>query len=69
MTLMTAVFWSCIAITGAVFGVMIYSIATFRRDGEPTIVARHAVMEVIWASIPLVILVLAAVPAIRMIGG
>jgi heme/copper-type cytochrome/quinol oxidase subunit 2 len=65
--MLTAVFWSCAAVSMAVFGVMIYSIATFKRSGESTIVARHAVAEVLWASVPIVILVLAAVPAIRMI--
>jgi heme/copper-type cytochrome/quinol oxidase subunit 2 len=65
--MLTAVFWGCLAVSTAVFGVMIYSIATFRRSGERATVARRAVAEVLWASVPIVILVLAAVPALRMI--
>jgi heme/copper-type cytochrome/quinol oxidase subunit 2 len=67
MTLLGAVFWICIAVSTAVFGVMIYSIATFRRSGERPIVARNAVAEVLWATVPIAILVLAAVPALRML--
>ena len=65
--MLTAVFWSCGLVSMAVFGVMIYSIATFRRSGERASVARHAVAEVLWATVPIAILVLAAAPALRMI--
>jgi heme/copper-type cytochrome/quinol oxidase subunit 2 len=64
--MLAAIVWSCVAISTAVFGVMIYSILTFRREGERAVVARHTVAEVLWATIPILILVLAAAPAIRL---
>ena len=65
--MLAGIFWTCVAISTAVFGVMIYSILTFRRSGERAAVARHTVAEVLWATIPILILVLAAAPAIRLI--
>ena len=63
--MLTAILWSCAAISIAVFGVMLYSVATFRRGDERIAAHRHAVVEVIWAAIPIAILVLAAAPAVR----
>jgi cytochrome c oxidase subunit II len=64
--MLEAIFWACVATSLAVFGVIIWSVATFRRAGGHALVDRHAVTEVVWASIPIAILVLAAAPAIRL---
>src|SRR5580704_2056931 len=62
------IFWVCVAIGVVVFGVMIYSIITFRRSkgavADVTMVHNTRV-EVVWTVIPVVILVAMAVPAAR----
>ena len=65
--MLTTIFWACVAISVVVFGVMLYSVATFRRTGDRAILDRHATAEVLWASVPIAILVLAAVPAVRLV--
>jgi cytochrome c oxidase subunit II len=61
------ILWVCVAIAVAVFSVMIYSIATFRKSKGA--VAAHfdhnTQAEVIWTLIPVVILVAMAIPAAR----
>jgi cytochrome c oxidase subunit II len=61
------ILWVCVAIAVAVFGVMIYSIATFRKSkGAVSADFDHNTKaEVIWTVIPVVILVAMAVPAAR----
>ena len=61
------ILWVCVAIAVAVFGVMIYSIATFRKSkGAVSATFDHNTnAEVIWTLIPVVILVAMAIPAAR----
>jgi cytochrome c oxidase subunit 2 len=61
------VLWVCVAIAVAVFGVMIYSIATFRKSkgAVPASFDHNTKAEVIWTVIPVMILVALAIPAAR----
>jgi cytochrome c oxidase subunit 2 len=60
--------WVCVAIGVVVFGVMIYSIVTFRhsRGAVPdTTMVHNTKVEVIWTVIPVAILIAVAIPAAR----
>jgi len=59
------ILWICVAIAVAVFAVMIYSIATFRKSkgAVPATFDHNTKAEVIWTVIPVLILVGMAVPA------
>ena len=59
------VFWWCVAIGVVVFGVMIISLVKHRksRGVKPASFSHSTVAEVIWTAIPVVILLLMAVPA------
>jgi cytochrome c oxidase subunit 2 len=59
------ILWVCVAIAVAVFSVMIYSIATFRKSkGAVSADFDHNTKaEVIWTVIPVMILVAMAIPA------
>ncbi len=61
------ILWICVAIAAAVFGVMIYSIATFRKSkgAVPATFDHNTKAEVIWTVIPVIILVGMAVPAAK----
>lgn len=61
------ILWICVAIAVAVFGVMIYSIATFRRSkgAVPATFDHSTKAEIVWTVIPVAILVFMAVPAAR----
>ena len=62
------IFWICVWIGVVVFGVMIYSIVTFRRSKgavADTTLVHNTKVEVIWTIVPVVILVGMAVPAAR----
>jgi cytochrome c oxidase subunit 2 len=61
-------FWWCVAISVVVFGVMIYSLVTFRKSRgavADTTLTHSTRVEVIWTLIPAVILVIMAIPAAR----
>ena len=61
------ILWICVVIAVAVFGVMIYSIATFRKS-KGAVAAdfdHNTKAEIIWTVIPVLILVAMAVPAAR----
>ena len=62
------IFWWCVAIAIVVFGVMIYSIATFRKSkgavADVTLTHSQKV-EVIWTIVPILILVVMAIPAAK----
>ena len=60
----TPILWVCGFVTAAVFAVMLHSIATFRRaaGSRPGTVA-----EILWAIVPIFIMVSAALPAARML--
>jgi heme/copper-type cytochrome/quinol oxidase subunit 2 len=64
MTVPTPVLWICAFVTAAVFAVMLHSIATFRRShaGQPS-----ALTEILWAIVPIFIMVSTALPAVRML--
>jgi cytochrome c oxidase subunit II len=61
------ILWICVVIAAAVFGVMIYSIATFRKSkgAVPASFDHNTKAEVIWTVIPVMILVAMAVPAAK----
>jgi cytochrome c oxidase subunit 2 len=62
------IFWVCVWIGVAVFGVMIYSIIVFRKSRgaiPDTTMVHNTRMEVIWTTIPVLILIASAVPAAR----
>jgi len=60
------VFWICVGIAVVVFGVMIYSLVTFRHSKgaiPDTTMVHSTKVEIIWTVIPVLILVVMAVPA------
>jgi cytochrome c oxidase subunit II len=62
------IFWICVAIGVVVFGVMIWSLINFRKSkgaiADVTLV-HNTKVEFIWTVVPVVILVVMAVPAAR----
>lgn len=67
---MIFILWACVAISAVVFGVMIYSIATFPKTHANLTKAaatfRHSTLvEILWAIVPIVILVGMAAPAVK----
>ena len=61
--------WLCAAIGVAIFAAMIGSIVTFRRslrDCPPTSASAQAT-EILWALIPIAIVLATAIPAVRTI--
>lgn len=59
-------FWLCVAIAVVVFGVMFYSIFTFRKSRgaiPDTTMVHSTTVEIIWTILPIIILVATAVPA------
>ena len=64
------VFWICVGIAVVVFGVMIYALVKFRRSqgAKPDTTLLHSTtVEIIWTVIPVVILVVMAIPAAKVI--
>ncbi len=61
------ILWICVAIAVAVFSVMIYSIATFRKSkgAVSASFSHNTTAEVVWTLIPVMILVAMAIPAAR----
>lgn len=64
MNLMHAALWICAALATAIFGVILHSVATFR--GSPTGLRRRTLVEIAWALVPILIVVAAATPVLRM---
>jgi len=62
--LSTPILWACGFVAAAVFAVMIHSVATFRRasGGHPS-----ALVEILWAIVPIFIMVTSALPAVKML--
>ena len=60
-----AAFWICVAIGVVVFGVMFYSIIMHRKSRHPVAAKFHQNLglEIAWAIIPLIILIIVAIPA------
>jgi cytochrome c oxidase subunit 2 len=64
------VFWICVGIAVVVFGAMIYALLKFRhsRGAVPDTTMLHSTkVEIIWTIIPVVILVVMAIPAAELI--
>jgi cytochrome c oxidase subunit 2 len=64
------VFWICVGIAVVVFGVMIYSLIAFRQSKgavPDTTMVHSTKVEIIWTIIPVVILIVMAVPAAELI--
>jgi cytochrome c oxidase subunit II len=62
------IFWVCVVIGIVVFGVMIYSLVKFRKTKgavPDTTLVHNTKVEIVWTVIPVIILVLMAVPAAR----
>ena len=62
------IFWVCVVIGIVVFGVMIYSIVTFRHSKgavPDTTMVHNTKVEIVWTIVPVVILVGMAVPSAR----
>jgi cytochrome c oxidase subunit 2 len=59
----------CTIVAAVVFGVMLYSIATFRgpQGTTPATFRRCSMVEVIWALVPLAIFIAATLPSLRLI--
>jgi len=59
------ILWVCVLISVAVFGMMIYSIVKFRhsKGAVPATFDHSTKAEIIWTTIPVVILVAMAIPA------
>jgi cytochrome c oxidase subunit 2 len=63
-------FWICVAIAIVVFGAMIYSLVKFRKSqgAIPDTTMLHSTkVEIIWTVIPVLILVVVAIPAAELI--
>lgn len=63
------IFWICVAIGVIVFGVMLYAIINHRKSlgVKPAEFHEHLWLEIFWSIIPLVILVVIAVPATKVL--
>jgi heme/copper-type cytochrome/quinol oxidase subunit 2 len=62
------ILWSCALVVIGVFAVMIHSIATF--SGRASVEERaqpRALTEILWAIVPIFIMVSTALPAVRML--
>ena len=62
-----SILWVCGIIAAAVFAVMIYSVATFAGEpgDTPAKYRRGPFAEVLWAIVPILIVVALALPAVR----
>jgi cytochrome c oxidase subunit 2 len=61
------ILWVCVVIGVGVYAAMVYAIVKFRKSkgAEPAKFTHNGVAEVIWTTIPAIILVVMAVPAAR----
>src|SRR5579859_7542411 len=62
------VFWICVGIGVVVFGVMIWSLIAFRKSRgavADTTLVHNTGVEVVWTIVPVIILIVMAVPAAR----
>lgn len=63
----TPILWIGAFVAAAVFAVMIHSIATFRRGGAGPGAHPRALAEILWAIVPIFIMVSTALPAVKML--
>jgi cytochrome c oxidase subunit 2 len=64
------VFWICVGIAVVVFGAMIYSLVKFRKSQgavADTSMIHSTKVEIVWTIVPVIILIVMAVPAADMI--
>lgn len=63
------VFWICVGIGVVVFGVLIYSLIMHRksRGVQAAHFHEHLTLEIVWAVIPFIILIVMAVPATKLL--
>jgi cytochrome c oxidase subunit II len=63
----TALLWLCITLAILVFGVMLYSVGAYRvpRDAAPVRHRNNVFIELLWAAVPIAIMVIAALPILR----
>ena len=66
--MLTSIFWIEVLIATVVFGVMLYSVATFpiARNAMTVRRRRNVLVELVWTLIPIAIVVAATWPAVRM---
>jgi cytochrome c oxidase subunit II len=63
---MNTLMWMCAAVAVAIFGAILHSVATFRSEGEAKPrYRRRTVIEVVWALVPILIVIAAAVPSFQ----
>jgi heme/copper-type cytochrome/quinol oxidase subunit 2 len=65
----TIVLWACVVIAIAVFATMLWSVARFRPVASdcPAARGRKNRVEVVWAIMPILIVIATAAPAIRVL--
>jgi cytochrome c oxidase subunit 2 len=64
---MNTLMWACAAVAIAIFGAILHSVATFGSGSERTgNYKRRTLIEVVWALVPILIVIAAAVPSFRM---
>jgi cytochrome c oxidase subunit 2 len=63
------IFWICVAIGVVVFGVMFYSIINHRKSKghKAANFHSHPVLEIAWTIVPVIILIIMAIPATRVL--
>lgn len=63
------IFWICVGIAVVVFGVLIYALIFHRksRGAKAAEFHEHPALEIVWAIIPFIILIVMAVPATRVL--
>jgi len=63
------ILWMVVAIGVAVFGVMFYAIIFHRKSREQKAAQfhQHKMVEVLWAVIPVIILIVMAIPAFKVV--
>lgn len=64
-----AILWVCAGIAAAVFGVMLYSVATFRGAMSVAVAGRRrsTLVELIWALVPITIVIVAIIPIVDLL--
>jgi heme/copper-type cytochrome/quinol oxidase subunit 2 len=65
MIVSSTLLWGGALVVAAVFAVMLHSIATFRRGAGAD--GAGALAEILWAIVPIFIMVSSALPAVRML--
>ncbi len=64
-----ALLWGCTGIAVAVFALMLWSVATFRRTPAAAAQTRGTTAEVLWAVVPIAIVIAMAAPAVKTMMG